>query len=129
MLLVLAVPQFHFIDDFLQQRQVQGFMVQKTVVVPQLQFEGHQHPCSGAEADSHGLNCSADHRNSPVARGRGGRSPFAQVVQVIVIPAETLRLISIMVLLTIEIPHLLVDKVVDAPFMQALQAVVIPVFT
>ena len=34
------------------QRQVRGSMLQKTVVVPQLLFfDGHQHPCRGAEAD------------------------------------------------------------------------------
>ena len=31
------------------------FRVENTAEAPQLQFEGHQHPCRGAEADFHGL--------------------------------------------------------------------------
>ena len=31
------------------------FRVENTAEAPQLQFEGHQHPCHGAEADSHRL--------------------------------------------------------------------------
>ena len=59
------------------QRQVRGFMVQQTVVVPQLQFiAGYRHPVSAAEADPHGPDYSADHRDSAVAvRNSGGRCP------------------------------------------------------
>ena len=38
------------------------YRVQKTAgfrSFSQLQVEGHQHPCRGAEADSHGLDCSS----------------------------------------------------------------------
>ena len=34
--------------------------------------QGHQHPCPGADADSHGLHCLADHRDSPVPVVQGG---------------------------------------------------------
>ena len=37
--------------------------------------QGHLHPCLGAEGFSHGPGCLADHRDSPVARGHGGRCP------------------------------------------------------
>ena len=71
-----------------------GSAVEKTFVLPQLQLAekivpaencnssavavryGRSHPCRGAVAFSHGL---ADHGDSPVARGHGGRSPVPQV--------------------------------------------------
>ena len=56
--------------------------------------------CRGTEADSHGLDCAADHRNSPVAPQD--------------IPVVTLWPIP-MVSLTIEIPQFFLDKVIDAP--------------
>ena len=57
-----------------QQRQVRGSMVLKTVVVPQLQsIEGRRHPFRDAEADHHGP-CSADHGDSAVA-AHCGRCP------------------------------------------------------
>ena len=72
-----------------------------SAAVPQLQFfEGRHHPCRGALA-SHGPDCSSDHRDSPGARE-----------QVVYIPVVTLRLVS-MVTLTMEIPQLLLDEVVD----------------
>ena len=67
------VPQTQFFDDVwdtlvVQQRQVRGFLVQKTVVVPQLQFiAGRQHPLRAADADPHGPVCSADQGDSTVA--------------------------------------------------------------
>ena len=46
-------------------RPVPGLMVQKTVVVPQLQsIVGRRLPLRSAEADPHGPGCSADHRDS-----------------------------------------------------------------
>ena len=48
--------------------------VQTTADFPQLQFiAGRRFPCRGAEADSHGPDCSADHRNSSVSPVHGGR--------------------------------------------------------
>ena len=45
--------------------------VETTAEAPQLQFEGHQHPCRGAEADPQGL---VDHSDSRVAvLGQGDR--------------------------------------------------------
>ena len=66
------VPQTQFIDDVwtlvVQQRQVRVFLVQKTVVVPQLQFfAGRQHPLLAANANPHGPVCPADHGDSTVA--------------------------------------------------------------
>ena len=60
-----------------QQRQVRGFMVQKTVVVPQLQFIfGRRHSCRTADANPHGPVCSAaDHGDSAVAASFGSRCP------------------------------------------------------
>ena len=44
------------------QRHVRGSMVQKSGVVPQLQFiEGRRHSFRAAEADPHGPVCSEDH--------------------------------------------------------------------
>ena len=49
-------------------RQVPGLMVQKTVVRPQLpSIVGRRHSLRSAEADPHGPDCSADHRDSSVA--------------------------------------------------------------
>ena len=57
-------------------RQVHGFMVQKTVVRPQLQFiVGRRHSFRAADADPHGPDCSADHGDSTVAAYFGGRCP------------------------------------------------------
>ena len=48
-------------------RQVLRSMVQKTVF-PQLpSIESRRHSLRAAEADPHGPDCSADHRDSPVA--------------------------------------------------------------
>ena len=99
---------------FASAHEVRGSMLQKTVVVPQLQsIEGRRLPFRGAVADSHGLDCSADHRYSPVARGHGGRFPccagrpdFPVVVQRHV-PMVRLHL-------TTEISQLL-HKVIDVP--------------
>ena len=50
-----------------------------TAEAPQLQFEGHQHLCRGAEADFYGLDYSADHRNSPsCSRTRLVVAPFCE---------------------------------------------------
>ena len=58
--------------------QVLRSMVQKTVVVPQLEsIEGRRHPLRAAEADPHGPDCSADHGDSAVAAHFGGRCPSA----------------------------------------------------
>ena len=52
----------------MQQRQVCGFMVQKAVIVPQLQFlVGRRLSFRAAEAKPHGSVCSADHGDSAVA--------------------------------------------------------------
>ena len=52
----------------MQQRQVRGLMVQKTVVLPQLQsIACRRLSLLAVEADPHGPDCSADHRDSPVA--------------------------------------------------------------
>ena len=49
-------------------RQVPGSIVQKTVVVPQLQFiVVRRHPFRAADADSHGPDYSADHRDPALA--------------------------------------------------------------
>ena len=49
-------------------RQVPGLMVQKTVVRPQLpSIVTRRHHLRSAEADPHGPDCSADHRDSSVA--------------------------------------------------------------
>ena len=49
-------------------RQVRGSLLQKTVVVPQLQFfGGRRHPFRAAEAHPHGPVCSEDHRESAEA--------------------------------------------------------------
>ena len=49
-------------------RQVLGLMVLKTVVRPQLlSIVGRRHHLRSAEADPHGPDCSADHRDSSVA--------------------------------------------------------------
>ena len=67
-----------------QQRQVRGFLVQKTVVAPQLQFiAGRQHPLRAANADPHGPVCSADHGDSTVAAYFGGRCSCCRVVQIL----------------------------------------------
>ena len=64
------------LDSLVVQRQVRGFLVRKTVVVPQLQFiVGRQHPLLAANADPHGPVCSADHGDSTVAAYFGGRCP------------------------------------------------------
>ena len=64
------------LDILVVQRQVRGFLVQKTVVVPQLQFiVGRRHSFRAAEADPHGPVCSADHGDSAVAAYFGGRCP------------------------------------------------------
>ena len=57
----------HFLDKVLDMpvvvlRQVLQSMVQKTVVVPQLQsIDGRRHSLRSAEAEPHGPDCSADH--------------------------------------------------------------------
>ena len=66
------------------QRQVLGFMVQKTVVAPQLLFfVGRQHSFRAADADPHGPVCSADHGDSAVAAYFGGRCSCCRVVQIL----------------------------------------------
>ena len=72
------------LDTFVvQQRQVRGFLVQKTVVVPQLQFfTGRQHPLLAANADPHGPVCPADHGDSTVAAYFGGRCSCCRVAQI-----------------------------------------------
>ena len=60
-----------------------GSMVQKIVVVPQMQFiiVGRRHPLRSAEADPHGPVYSPDHRDSPVAvRFQMVDAPVVQVV-------------------------------------------------
>ena len=53
---------------FASAHEVRGSMVQPTVDFPQLPFiAGRRFPCRGAEADSHGLARSEDHRDSGVA--------------------------------------------------------------
>ena len=72
-------------------------------------------PCRGAEAFSHGPDCSSDHRDSRVAVNKVIDAPVMQAVrvpQVVIIPVATQRLIP-MVSLTMEIPQLLLDEVVD----------------
>ena len=65
------------------QRQVQGSMVQKSVVVPQMQFiEGRRHPFRAAEAVPHGPVCSVYHRDFAVAvRCLVDDDPAVRVVQ------------------------------------------------
>ena len=102
-------------------------MVLATIEIPQLRvdrvvdapfYAGRaDYSCRGAEADSHGPGCSADHRDSPVAV-HGGRCPVAQVVQDI--PVGTPRLIP-MVSLAMDIPQFFFDKVFDVPHCVALQ--------
>ena len=122
--------QVQFLDMVLDMpvvvlRQVPGLA---TIETPQLLF-GHGglcpydagragfHPCCGAGADSHGLDCSAVHSSSPVAWTRWSIPPFAGV-QVVDIPVVTQRLFPMVqvTLQTIVIPQLQsTDKVVDVP--------------
>ena len=93
-------------------------MVQKIVVLPQLQF---------------GQGCAADHRDSPVARGQGGRCPCMQVVQVSqvdVVPFVAQRQIPIdhrgspvAVRIVVDVPFVLVGRV---PQVHVMEAVVLP---
>ena len=74
------VPQTQFIDDVwtfsLCNDRYVVFLVQKTVVVPQLLFIfGRRHSFRAAEADPHGPVCSAGHGDSAVAACFGGRYP------------------------------------------------------
>ena len=70
---VLKSPHIQFIDDFwtfllCSRDRCVVSMVQKTVVVPQLQFIACRRlPFRVAEADPHGPDYSADRRDSPVA--------------------------------------------------------------
>ena len=73
------------------------------VVVDALFMQVVQISCRGAEEDSHGLDCSTDRRNSPLAPQD--------------IPVVTPRLIP-MVSLTIEISQLFIGRVIDAPVVQ-----------
>ena len=73
---------------------------------------GHPIPCRGAEAVSHGPDCSADHGD---ALGHGRRRPYCVVVRDILVVPQ--RPISI-VLLTMEIPQFLFDKMVSVPVEQ-----------
>ena len=73
---------------------------------------GHPNPCRGAEAVSHGPDRSAVHGDSPDALGYGGRRPCCVVVQdVPVVPQRPIPV----VLLTMEIPQFLFDKMVSVP--------------
>ena len=65
--------------------QVRGSTVQKTGVVPHLQFiEGCRHPFRGAEAVPHGPDYSADHGDSAVAvRFAAVDVPAVLVVQIL----------------------------------------------
>ena len=84
-----------------QQRQMRGLMVLKTVVVPELQFIARRRlPFRAAEAGPHGPDCSADHRDSPVA-------VRCQVVDVPVGDVDVQK--------TAENPQLQFTKVVDTP--------------
>ena len=117
--------------------QVRGLMVQKIVVVPQLQFiVGRRHLLhDAAEAHLHGPDCSADHRDSPVAvRCQVVDVPVVDVYLQKTVEIPQLQLINKgfyipvvahwpspmvqTVLRTIQIPQSLVDKVVAAPVMQ-----------
>ena len=72
-------------------------------------------PCRGAEVFPHGPDCSSDHRDSQLHVYQVIDAPvmqFARVPQVVIIPVATQRLIP-MVSLTMEIPQLLLDEVVD----------------
>ena len=119
-------------------RQVLRSMVQKTVV-QQLPFiESRRLSLRAAEADPHGPDCSADHRDSPVAVRcqvvddpigdvhvkKIAEIPQLQSTKVVDIPFVTQRLIA-MVLVTTEIPQLRMDKVVDAPIMQVVHTPVV----
>ena len=58
-----------------QQGQVRGLMIHKTVVVPQLQsFVGRRHSFRAAEAHPRGPDYSADQKHAAVAVRFGGRS-------------------------------------------------------
>ena len=114
-------------------------MVQKTVVLPQLQFiASRRHPFRAAEADPHGPDCSADHRDFPGAvRCQVVDDPFldvdvqktAEISQLQLInkgfniPVLAQRLLPMVqaVLRTIGIPQLLVDNGVDAPVLPVVQ--------
>ena len=85
-------------------------------------------------------DCSADHRDSPVAVRfhvvdvsvsdvgvqKTAEIPQLQFIKVVDTPFVTQRLIP-MVLVTIAILQSLLDKVVDAPIMQVVQVAKIPV--
>ena len=91
------------------------FRVENTAEAPQLQFEGHQHPCRVAEAHSHGLTVQQTIETPKLVEDKVVDAPFAQVVQAVDIPVVPQRLIP-MDFLTIEIPLLLfLDKVIDDP--------------
>ena len=86
---------------FFATTEIPHLRVDKVVDAPFMQVV--QISCRGAEADSHGLDSSADHRNSPVAPQD--------------IPVVSPRLIP-MVSFTIDIPQFFIDKVIDAPVVQ-----------
>ena len=114
--------------------------IQQTLVIPQLLLymvvdapglQVVQISLSWRRGLSRGPDCSSDHRDSPVAHRHGGLcpccacrasstgpgqcSPVMQAVrvpQVVIIPIAAQRLTS-MVSLTMEIPQLLLDEVVD----------------
>ena len=118
--------------------------MQKIVVVPQLQsIEGRRHSFRAAEADPRGPDCSADHGDSAVAAHFGGRCPCcagradSQVLPlrrpwrshscsaVAVHQGRSLPVVTtslfLMVLATMETPHLRLDTVVNAPILQVVQ--------
>ena len=103
-------------------RQVRGFMVQKTVVVPQLQFiVGRRHFFRAADADPHGPVCSADHGDYTVAAYFGGRCPCC---------AGSCRFSGAAVEKTLALPQLqLVEKSVDSGLFWVMTSGNVPVFS
>ena len=98
---VVFRPQMLVIMAGMDQKEAVRGAVQQTADFPQLQFiAGRRFPCRGAEAVSHGPDCDA-----PVMQA-------VRVPLVVIIPVAAQTLTSI-VLLTMEIPQLLFDEVVD----------------
>ena len=52
-------------------------MAVNALIMQDVQGPDLQHSCRGADADSLGLDCTADHRDSTVARGQGIRCPWS----------------------------------------------------
>ena len=87
-----------------------------------LVLSGRRFLCRGAEADSNGLDCSADHSSSPVLLNTVIAVPVVQGVQVVEFTVVVQRPVPMVqtVCRTMEFT-LLLDKVIDVPVVQVVQ--------